>query len=192
MSLYCETRPTGRPGALAAKFAGLVPVLTTRRLTLRAPRADDFAIYAAIACGARGVGIGGPMTRDEAWYDFASLSAAWMLQGHGGWTITITETGKAIGFVLIGAEPGDEAPELGYLLAEDAEGHGFASEAACAARDYGFATLQLPELVSYIFPANTRSIALAQRLGAVQTGTATYPNDAEPSLVFRHPRPEDV
>lgn len=192
MSLYCETNPTGIPAEMAARFAALVPMLTTARLTLRAPQAADFALYAGIACSPRGEGIGGPMSHDEAWYDFATLASGWMLQGHGGWTVTLSETGEAIGFVLIGAEPGDEAPELGYLIAEAHEGHGYATEAAAAIRDYAFASLCLPTLVSYIFPGNARSIALAERLGAVKAGEVTYPQDDTPSLVYRHPRPEDV
>ncbi len=190
MSMYCETLPIGVPGQTAASFAALVPVLHTKRLTLRAPRADDYAVYAEIACGPRGEGIGGPMTREEAWYDFASLASCWMLQGHGGWTITLTGEDRAIGFVLIGAEPGDEEPELGYLIAEGSEGHGYASEAAIAVRDYAFDTLQLPSLVSYVFATNTRSVALAERLGAIKSGTVIYPDDDQPSLVYRHPAPK--
>ena len=192
MSMYCETLPVGVPAEMAAQFAALVPVLQTERLTLRAPRADDFPAYASIACGPRGDGIGGPMTQEDAWYDFASLSACWMLQGHGGWSVELTETGALLGFVLIGAEPGDAEPELGYLITEGAEGKGYAFEAAIAARDYAFQTLRLPGLVSYIFPANGKSIALAERLGAVRVGDVSYPEDDVPSLVYRHPKPEDV
>jgi len=192
MSMYCETLPTGAPGVMAAQFASMVPVLRTDRLALRAPRPDDFALYAEISCGPRGVGLGGPMSREDAWYDFASLSACWMLQGHGGWSVELTETGALIGFVLIGAEPGDQEPELGYLISEAEEGQGYATEAAIAARDYAFGTLKLPALVSYIFPSNTSSIALARRLGAVNVGEVSYPEDDEPSLVYRHPKPEGV
>ncbi len=191
-AMYCETSPTGVPGALAAQFKALVPTLSTDRLTLRACRPEDFALYAEISCGPRGKGLGGPMSRDEAWYDFASLSACWMLQGHGGWSVELTETGALIGFVLIGAEPGDEEPELGYLISEAEEGHGYATEAACAVREYAYGTLKLPTLVSYILPSNTSSIALAERLGAVKVRQVSYPEDDEPSLVYRHPKPEDV
>ena len=131
-----------------------------------------------------------PTRRDEAWRDFTQLAANWMLHGHGGWTVVLRETGRVAGFVMLGLEPGDQAPELGYLLCEAAEGHGYAAEAARAARDYGYGVLNLPVLVSYIFAENTRSVALARRLGATQTGTATYPEDDAPSLVFHHPKPE--
>jgi len=192
MTMYCETAPHGVAAELAAQFASMVPELRSKRLILRAPRPTDFPLYAEIASGPRSGGIGGPMTRDEAWYDFATLASGWMLKGHGGWTITLRTTTEAIGFVLIGAEPGDAEPELGYLIAEAHEGHGYASEAAQTAREYAFGTLRLPSLVSYIFPDNAASIAVAKRLGAIEDGTATYPEDDTPSLIYRHPVPKEV
>lgn len=192
MSMYCETAPTGVPGDVAARFAALVPVLRTARLTLRAPCADDFAVYADIACGPRGAGIGGPMSREEAWYDFASLASCWMLQGHGGWTVTRSDTGTVVGFAMIGAEPGDAEPELGYMIDAAHEGQGYATEAATAGRDHAFGALRLPSLVSYIFPGNAASIAVARRLGAIADGTLAYPGDAVASLVYRHAKPEDA
>ena len=191
MTAYCETMPQGVAAEMANQFAMMVPELRTKRLQLRAPRPEDFAVYAEIACGSRGKGIGGPMSRDEAWYDFGSLASGWMLRGHGGWTITLKGNSEAIGFVLIGAEPGDEEPELGYLIAEAFEGKGYASEAAAAVRDYAFDTLRLPGLVSYIFPSNAPSIAVAKRLGAFEAGNAIYAGDDEPSLVYRY-SPEEA
>ncbi len=187
-----EQMPAGRAAEMAAGFAALIPVLETERLTLRAPVVADFAQYADIACSERGAGIGGPMSRDDAWWDFTQLASNWMLHGHGGWTVVVRATGQTAGFVLLGLEPGDQDPELGYMLCASAEGHGYAAEAARAARDYGYRTLNLPVLVSYIFAGNARSVALAERLGAVRTGTLSYPDDDAPSIVYLHPRPENA
>ena len=188
---FCETPPTGAMAACARDICTAIPNLTTDRLVLRAPRVEDFPIYADIACGPRGEGVGGPMPRDEAWWDFTQLASGWLLHGHGGWTITLKDNDQAIGFVLIGCEPGDENRELGYLIDADFEGMGYAAEAALTVRDYGYDTLGIARLDSYIFPENTRSIALAKRLGATQVGELFYPGDSVASLVFRHPGPED-
>ena len=101
--------------------------------------------------------------------------------------MTVTERSRKepLGFVLVGAEPGDEAHELGFMLVESAEGRGIAFEAAVAARDWAWSILQVPRLVSYIDPANTRSAALAQRLGA--TRGADCGKDTQ---VFHYPRPQ--
>ncbi|MEM9707274.1 MAG: GNAT family N-acetyltransferase [Pseudomonadota bacterium] len=179
--------PLGPAATLAQAFRALVPVIETERLVLRAPDIGDFPLHAEICTGPRGIGLGGPLTREDAWYDFAQINATWLLRGHGYWTVTERTSGAAIGFVGIGFEPGDREPELGYFFAAEAEGRSLAAEAAGAARDQGFGPLGLVSLVSYIFKTNARSIALARRLGAVED----TPSDWEhvDCLVYRHPHP---
>ncbi len=177
--------------ALAARMAATIPVIETERCRLRAPRIEDFEIYAEIACSAQGEGIGGPMTREAAWADFIQVTGTWLLRGHGGWTLASRMTGDVLGFVLIGFEPGDREPELGYLLRKTAEGQGYATEACGAVRDHAFGTLGLPSLVSYIHFGNDRSVRLAERLGAARDAgeEAALPNH-DKAYVYRYPRPE--
>ncbi len=94
----------GPAEALASRFRALVPALETERLILRAVGVQDFDAYAEIVCGERGKYVGGPMTREDAWYDFASLSSCWMLYGHGGWAVE-SRDGTLLGFVILGLEP---------------------------------------------------------------------------------------
>jgi RimJ/RimL family protein N-acetyltransferase len=54
---------------------------------------------------------------------------------------------------------------VGYLLGRDWWGHGYATEAARAAMDWGFEQLGFTDLLSLIDPANKASIAVATRLG---------------------------
>jgi len=162
----------------------LLPTLETERLRLRAPEVEDFAAYAEIACSDRGTFIARPQTREAAWYDFASMVAGWILHGRGIWTIEHKDQ-EVLGFVLIGFEPGDEDPELGYMLRDSAEGKGIAFEASVAVRDHACATLDLPQLVSYVDPANHRSTALAKRLGGRPDGTLSYPGEPD-SVVYRY------
>jgi len=126
-----------------------------------------------------------PVTRSDIWRDFCGLVATWLLRGHGAWTVTEQSDGETLGFVLVGAEPGDEAHELGFMLVEPAEGRGIAFEAAVAARDWAWSMLQVPRLVSYVDPANTRSAALARRLGAIRGDDRDHNTQ-----VFYYPRPE--
>lgn len=190
MTLFaCETPSTGATAALAARIQSLLPELQTPRLKLRGPTLDDFPIYAEIACSSRGQFLGASSSREDAWYDFASMTAGWMLHGHGLLSVELRETRIVIGFVVLGFEPGDLEPELGFMLAEDAEGKGYANEAALAARAYAFDTLRLPSLVSYVDARNARSAALAQRLGAVRDGEIRSGND-DYTLIYRHPAPE--
>lgn len=157
----------------ARATAAAIPTLRTARLVLRAPELADFGAYRAIACTDRGRYLDGPMSEPDAWDDFCRMVATWVLRGHGVWAAT-DAAGQTIGFVLIGFEPGDREPELGFLFLQGHEGQGLAQEAAAAVRDHAFATLELTTLVSYIDPDNTRAQGLARRLGAVRDDAAGH------------------
>src|SRR5947209_18185158 len=75
----------------------------------------------------------------------------------------------------------DGAPELGWALARRHWGHGYATEAATAVRDW----FQAPELISLIAPANTRSQAVARRLGAEPAETVALEDG--PHVIWVHP-----
>ena len=176
-----ESPPVGPAAALAQRISARIPVLETARLRLRAPRITDFQIYARIACSQRARFMGGPMMREEAWDDFARTCSVWLWRGHGAWVMEGKADGAPLGVVVLGFEPGDQDPELGIALLQAAEGRGLALEAAQAARDHALRSLELPRLVSYVSPDNTRSIALMERLGAQRE-----PNLLNGSLVYRH------
>ena len=136
------------------------------RFLLRAPIVEDFPLYAEVMCNERGQYMGGPLSRDDAWWNFVQLASGWMLHGHGGWSIVDVDSEELLGFVILGLEPGDKQIELGVLVSEANEGLGIAHEAAQMARAFAFDTLKLTELASYVHKDNARSIALAERLGA--------------------------
>ena len=184
MSFACETPRNGAASLFAIALQGHLPTLATDRLILRAPRVTDFETYAQIACSDRGTHLGGPMSREDAWLDFSQMTSTWLLHGHGLWTIG--HAGDIAGFVVLGFEPGDLEPELGFMLTQQGEGMGVAFEAAQAALAHAFDTLGWRTLVSYIAPDNARSIKLAQRLGGLPDGTLS--EDGETTLIYRYVR----
>jgi RimJ/RimL family protein N-acetyltransferase len=164
-------RPVPGPAAdFAAMLAARLPVIETARLRLRAPRLEDFDAWAEVLCGPAAPHLGGPFSRDDAFVEFAASAGSWLLRGFGPWTVEARAGGEVLGFVLLGFEPGDQEPELGYLFRASAEGKGFATEAAVAARDHAFGVFGMGRLVSYIDPENASSLRLAKRLGAVRGG----------------------
>lgn len=162
--------PTGPRADMAAQIAAPVPVIGTARLRLRAPMLADFPAYEAIICADGGAAFGEAMTPSDAWLDFCELVAGWMLRGHGLFAVEARDDDRLIGFVTLDHEQGDPEPELGWFLLPEARGHGFATEAAAAIRDFAFDSLQMPALVSYTDPGNAASIAVARRLGAMPEG----------------------
>jgi RimJ/RimL family protein N-acetyltransferase len=85
-----------------------------------------------------------------------------------------------------GQDGQDPEPEMGWALYDGFEGQGYATEAATAARDW--AKGRLASLVSYTHGSNARSVAVAERLGAVHDPDAPTPTDIDPATfrVYRH------
>ena len=165
-----------------------IPELETPRLTLRAPRVEEFPAYRALFTSSRAVHIGEYDER-SAWREFASDAGHWVLFGYGPWHILRKEDGALVGGVgLLNLDFYPEI-ELGWHLYDGFEGYGFATEAAVAARDWAFDDRGVPTLVSYIDRDNARSIAVAKRLGAKLDPNAQKV-DAE-DVVYRH-SPERV
>lgn len=103
-------------------------------------------------------------------------------QGFGLWAVEVLGGPKFIGFVGL-MVPSFEAHftpcvEIGWRLARDAWGHGYATEAAREALRFGFEEAQLREIVSFTVPANIRSRQVMERLGMVR----------DPGEDFDHPR----
>ncbi|MFW8634958.1 GNAT family N-acetyltransferase [Cribrihabitans pelagius] len=183
-----EVPASGPSAALARQTGSHVPRIESARLVLRAPRLEDFPAYAAILMSNRARHMGGPFSRRDAWLDFTQYIAGWQLRGAGMWAAEHRETGAVAGFFSAGMEYGDHEHELGYLLADRFEGQGLAAEAIAAVRDFALSALELPSLVSYVDPGNSRSARAAERTGASRDSDAEAAFDA-PVLVFRHALP---
>jgi RimJ/RimL family protein N-acetyltransferase len=94
----------------------------------------------------------------------------------------VRESGTMIGFTGLVPVP-FEAPftpavEVGWRLARDAWGHGYATEAARASLDHGFGEAGLEEVVAMTATTNERSMAVMRRLGMRR----------DPADDFDHPR----
>ncbi len=168
------------------------PVIETERLILRGPEAQDFEAHAAFfADEKRAWGFGGAESRNGAWRWFASSVGHWLLRGYGYWTITDKETGAIYGITGLWHPEGWPEAELGWVAFDGAEGKGIVFEAARAARRYACSHLGFGALPSYILPGNTRSVALAERLGARFEGT--FEDVAGTTqMIYRHPAPEEL
>ena len=85
------------------------------------------------------------------------------------WAIEVPGIASFIGFAGLSIArlraPFTPCVEVGWRLAFEHWGHGYATEAAQLAFGYGFGTLALSEVVSYTSATNHRSRAVMERLG---------------------------
>lgn len=82
------------------------------------------------------------------------------------WGITRKDTGRHIG--LVGFESWNvvtDRAELGFLIARDQWGQGFATEAARRAMRFGFERMRLNRIEARVTPGNTASRMLLTKLG---------------------------
>jgi RimJ/RimL family protein N-acetyltransferase len=86
------------------------------------------------------------------------------------------------------ADAGSHAQlELGWALIREHWGHGYATEAASAIRDWAHESRTDDRLVSLITPDNVRSQRVAERLGAVPAETVTPSDSGRTAVVWRYP-----
>lgn len=161
-----------------------IPTLTTERLILRPMAMDDWPEYAALMQSDRAIFMCGPHTRAEAWGMFCQDIAQWSLLGLGALMFDERTSGKCLGQIGINHGPLDPEHELGWYVYAEAEGKGFAFEAANALRDWALNDKCFPTLVSCMDPQNTKSRNLAERLGARLDASAKPPHKGD--LVLRH------
>jgi RimJ/RimL family protein N-acetyltransferase len=157
---------------------------------LRAPEGGDWPAFDAFLASDRAAFVrAADYSEMVSWRAWGHVIGHWAMRGFGSFVITLRGTGRAIGMCGPWMPATWPEPEIGWTLWDAAaEGRGYAFEAAQRARAHAFADLRWPTAVSYIDPVNTRSVALARRLGAAQDPAAAHPGDA-PCLVFRHPAP---
>jgi RimJ/RimL family protein N-acetyltransferase len=76
---------------------------------------------------------------------------------------------------------------VGWTLAREAWGHGYATEAAKVSVAWAWRSLEVERLISVIDPANTSSIAVAERLGMHRPGADEH--RGRPVMIMALDRP---
>lgn len=168
----------------AGPMSAAPPTLETERLTLRPLTLADYPAFAAFLGSQRAALMGGPFDARGAWGVFCHEVALWDLCGHGGLAVDLRSSGECVGVVEINAGPLFPEREIGWQVYQAHEGRGYATEAARALLHWAFGPRGLTTLVSYVDPANSRSAAVARRLGGVLDPSA--PKQDPDDWVFRY------
>jgi RimJ/RimL family protein N-acetyltransferase len=164
-------------------------VIQTARLRLRPWREEDKPPFRALNADPRVMAFF-PYTLSASQSDaLADRCQSFIVQrGWGFWALECSATQEFIGFVGLHAQP-DALPfspcvEIGWRMAHDCWGRGYASEAATAALGFGFDRLGLEEIVAFTAIGNLRSRAVRARIGMREDSATGFGN---PSLQANHP-----
>lgn len=168
-----------------------IPTLTTERLTLRAPRPEDAETYGAFLESPRSAGVGGPYKAADAFERMCSTVGHWHMRGYGRWIIAERDTDAALGICGPYYPIDWPAPEFAWTVFGGSEGRGIAFEAVTEARRWTYTTLGWETAISLIIEGNSRSFALAERLGCTRDGTYQSPHYGA-MQIWRHPGPAEV
>jgi RimJ/RimL family protein N-acetyltransferase len=152
--------------------ASIVPHLATERLLMREWRDSDRAPYSALNGDAEVMRhFPSRLTPEQSDEMVDRMMSGWRDHGYGLWATERIDTGEFIGFVGL-LSPVWEAEftpcvEIGWRLAKDHWGKGFAPEAAMAVLDWGFANVGLPgdRILSFTTVGNTNSQRVMQKIG---------------------------
>ena len=144
-------------------------MIETERLVMRSWRDEDVAPFQAICSDPEVMAtLGAPLDMDATQALIERVKAREAEHGHTFWALERREDARLIGWC--GVIRGDMAPvadkvEIGWRLASDCWGVGFASEAARGAAAWSFANLPDDEILAITWQGNVRSRAVMERLG---------------------------
>nr|WP_156681350.1 GNAT family N-acetyltransferase [Sphingomonas profundi] len=167
----------------------------TPRLILREWREDDRDWAAAqSACPIVMEHLGGPQDRAASDARIDRMIALQAQRGHGFWVIERKADGVAIGTCGLKLIDAVGAPlqgelEIGWRIARETWGQGYAREAAAASLDFAFRRLDAERIVSITSERNRASWGLMERLGltrrhALDFHDARFPPEDNPTIVY--------
>jgi RimJ/RimL family protein N-acetyltransferase len=165
--------------------------LETDRLLLRPPIAADFEAWAAMMQDPDVTRhLGGCQSRPLVWRSMAAMIGAWTLRGFSMFSVIDKASGAWLGRLGPWQPEGWPGPEIGWALTRENWGRGLATEGAKACIDWVYGQCGWTELIHCIAPQNSRSIALAERLGSRfwRRQTLPPPFEADEVLIFGQTR----
>jgi RimJ/RimL family protein N-acetyltransferase len=154
--------------------------LETERLVLRKPEPGDLNGYADVWADPEVVRYlsGSTLPRNRVPQAIERMLLHWERHGVGLFSVLRKEDGRfvgRVGYLLWDPErwvnamheqlDGDLELEIGWTIAHELWGNGYATEAAAACRDHAFSELGRDHVISLIAPENVASIRVAEKIG---------------------------
>ncbi len=168
------------------------PCLQTERLLMREWRDGDRAPYAALNSDPEVMRhFPSMLTPQQSEEMIDRMVNAWRDRGFGLWAVERDDTGEFIGFVGLSAPAWQTwftpCVEVGWRLAKQHWGNGFATEAALATLDWGFEHVDLPndEIVSFTTEGNVNSRRVMDKIGLTHDPDRDFDHPLLPDWVDR-------
>ena len=165
------------------------PIIKTARLTLREWCDADLAPFALMNANPQVMEFFPALLSQKESDELAGRIVSKMReQSWGFWAVSIPSKADFIGFIGLAKTtfeaPFNPAVEIGWRLAPEYWGKGYATEGAKAVLAYAFQTLLLPEVVSFTAEQNGRSRRIMEKIGMHH-----HPQDdfEHPKLPLGHP-----
>ena len=148
-------------------------ILKTKRLFLRPWKETDLEPFAALNADPKVMEyFPSTLSRDESDSLAKRIQSKFEKNGYGMWAVAIPGVADFIGFIGLNNEDKSTFPahftpavEIGWRLASDYWGKGYATEGAKAVLAYGFESLNLEEIVSFTTVQNMRSRRIMEKIG---------------------------
>ena len=167
--------------------------LRTERLVLRRWRAADRDPFAALNADPVVMEhFVAPLARAESDDLIDRVEDHFDREGWGLWAVEVAETGTFIGFTGLWPATFEAhftpAVEVGWRLAQEGWGHGYATEAARASLRDGFERFAFDEIVSMTSVTNTRSQRVMEKLAMSRDPADDFdhPNVPDGHRIQRH------
>ena len=167
--------------------------LETPRLILRPPRTEDLDAWTEMMLDEPTARyIGGVMSRPVCWRQLMTMVGAWHAQGFAMFSVIEKSSGRWIGRLGPWQPEGWPGTEIGWAIARDCWGKGYAVEGAETATTWAFDTLGWPNVIHSIAPANLASQRVAQKLGSrlIGPGKLPAPYEDDPIEIWGQSREE--
>jgi ribosomal-protein-alanine N-acetyltransferase len=146
------------------------PILRTKRLLLRRWTEEDRVPLAAINSDHDVMRYRfAPLNRQQSDELIDEIETCFDQHGFGLWAVERRQDSQLLGFTGLAISdfgaPFCPAIDIGWTLAKNAWGYGYATEAATASLGFAFGELQLSEVVAHTTSLNASSQAVMRRLG---------------------------
>lgn len=165
-------------------------MIESERLIVRPWRKEDRSVYLA-TCNSEAVTahLGGPASVEDIDSALERIGASQEENGFCFWAVERKSDGAFLGYCGLkvandGGSPIDGEIEIGWRLREDAQGQGYATEAAAACLLWAWQNLDVPRVVAITVPANRRSWRVMERLGMTRRADLDF---AHPKFPADHP-----